>query len=183
MAAFDSYPSLVRLKIRVCTHDMQAQFCQNDNVRFSKPIDREFPTLPIQSKSIIRHILDEAFNHGNLSIVDELIAPDSTSHYLSWRIPANRMGFKQLIITFRTAFPDLHCIIEDEITDGAKVAAHWTMSGTHKGLFLGNSPTNKPIVVQGLIYARIENGQIIENWTMIDQMDMLQQLGLVPPPR
>jgi len=98
-------------------------------------------------------------------------------------MPANRMGLKQWIAAFRTAFPDLNCIVEDEISQGDKLAAHWTMRGTHKGLFLGNSPTNKPIVVQGLIYARIENGQVIENWTMIDQMGVLQQLGLVPPSR
>jgi steroid delta-isomerase-like uncharacterized protein len=137
----------------------------------------------MQSKSIIRHIFDEAFNQGNLSVVDELIAPDSISHRLSWGIPANRMGLKQLIATFRTAFPDLHCTVEDEIHQDDRVAAHWTLRGTHKGLFLGNSPTNKSIVVQGLIYARIENGQVIENWTLIDQLGVLQQLGLVPPPR
>lgn len=97
-------------------------------------------------------------------------------------MPANRMGLKQLIAMFRTAFPDLRCTVEDEITQGDKIAAHWTMCGTHKGPFLGNSPTSKPIVVQGIIYARIENGQVVENWTWLDQMSVLQQLGLVPPP-
>jgi predicted ester cyclase len=115
--------------------------------------------------------------------VDQLVAPDSISHHLSWGMPANRIGLKQLIVMFRTAFPDLHCTIEDEIIQGDKVAAHLSMRGTHQGLFLGNLPTNKPVLVQGLIYARIGNGQIIENWTMIDQMSVLQQLGLVPPPR
>jgi predicted ester cyclase len=84
---------------------------------------------------------------------------------------------------FRTAFPDLHCTIQDEIIQNNKVAAHWTIRGTHKGQFLGNSPTNKPIAVQGLLYARIENGQVIENHLLIDQMGVLQQLGLIPPPR
>jgi steroid delta-isomerase-like uncharacterized protein len=137
----------------------------------------------IQSKSIIRRVFEEAFNQGNLAILDELVAPNGVSHHLSWGTPANRMGFKQWIAIFRTAFPDLSCTVEDEIKQDDKVAAHWTMRGTHKGLLLGNSPTNKPIVVQGLIYARIANGQVVENWTMIDQMGMLQQLGLVPPPR
>ena len=137
----------------------------------------------MQSKSIIQHLFDEAFNQGDLAVVDELVAPDGISHHLSWGMPANRMGLKQLIAMFRTAFPDLNCTVQDEIIQGDKVAAHWTMRGTHKGLFLGNSPTNKPIIVQGLIYARIEHNQIIENWTMIDQMGILQQLGLVPPPR
>lgn len=137
----------------------------------------------VQHKSIIRRILDEAFTQGNLAIVDELVAPDSISHHMSWGMPANRMGLKQLIAMFRTAFPDLLCTVEDDIHQDDKVAAHWTMCGTHTGMFLGNSPTGKSISARGLIYARIENGQVIENWTLIDQMSMLQQLGLVPPPR
>jgi len=136
-----------------------------------------------QGKSIIRRVLDEAFNQGDLAVVDELVAPNGISHHLSWGTPANRTGLKQLIAMFRTAFPDLHCTIEDEIIQGDKTAAHWTMRGTHKGLFLGNSPTSKSISVKGLIYARIENDQVIENYILIDQMGILQQLGLVPPPR
>ena len=137
----------------------------------------------LQGQSIVRRVLDEAFNRGNLAIVDELVAPNSISHHLSWGTPANRTGLKQLIAMFRTAFPDLHCTIEDEIIQGDKTAAHWTMCGTHKGQFLGNPPTSKSIVVQGMIYAHIENDQVIENYILIDQMGILQQLGLVPPPR
>jgi len=136
-----------------------------------------------QGKSIVRRVLDEAFNQGNLTIVDELVAPDGISHHSSWGTPANRMGLKQLIAMFRTAFPDLSCEVEDEITQDNKVAAHWKMRGTHTGPFLGNPPTSKPIVVQGLIYVCIENDQITESWLMIDQMSVLQQLGLAPPLR
>ena len=137
----------------------------------------------MQSQSILHRIFDAAFNQGNLTAIDELVSHKSITHTTNWGMPAGRIGLKQLIATLRTAFPDLHCTLEDEIIQGDKVAAHWTMQGTHKGLFLGNSPTNKPVVVQGLIYVRVENGQIIENWTMIDQLGVLQQLGLVPPPR
>jgi steroid delta-isomerase-like uncharacterized protein len=136
----------------------------------------------VQHKSIIRRVLDKAFNQGNLAIVDELVAPDSISHHMSWGMPANRMGLKQLIAMFRTAFPDLLCTIEDEIIQGDKTAAHLTIRGTHTGLFLGNSPTGKSISARGLIYARIENNQVVENYILIDQMGILQQLGFVPPP-
>jgi steroid delta-isomerase-like uncharacterized protein len=137
----------------------------------------------VPGKSIVRRVLDEAFNQGDLTIVDALLAPNSISHHSSWGTPANRMGLKQLIAMFRTAFPDLNCTVEDEITQDNKVAAHWKIRGTHTGIFLGNPSTSKPILVRGLIYVCIENDQIIESWLMIDQMGMLQQLGLVPPPR
>ena len=136
-----------------------------------------------QPNSLIRRIIDTAFNQGNFPAVEELLAPDSITHITAWGMPNNRLGLKQLTATFRTAFPDLHCTVEDEIYQGNKVAAHWTMNGTHQGLFFGNQPTGRSIMVQGIIFARIENDQIAENWTLIDQIGMLQQLGIVPPPK
>src|SRR5215510_8790253 len=96
----------------------------------------------VPGKSIVRRVLEEAFNQGNLTIVDELIALDGISHHSSWGTPANRMGLKQLIAMFRTAFPNLSCTVEDEITQDNKVAAHWKIRGIHTGIFLGNPPTS-----------------------------------------
>jgi steroid delta-isomerase-like uncharacterized protein len=123
-----------------------------------------------------------AFNQGNFNILDELVAVDSVTHTENWGMPANRTGLKLFIAAFRAGFPDLNCTIEDEIGEGDRLAAHWTMRGTHQGSFLGNPPTGRPVIVQGILYARIENGQMIENWILIDQMAMLQQLGIIPPP-
>jgi steroid delta-isomerase-like uncharacterized protein len=150
---------------------------------FPKMIYLEMPVSTMQSPSVLHRIFDTAFNQGNMTIIDELVSHDSVTHTTNWGMSAGRIGLKQLIAILRTAFPDLHCTVEDEIIQGDKVAAHLTMRGTHKGLFLGNSPTNKPFVVQGLIYTRIENEQVMESWIIVDQMGVLQQLGLVPPPR
>lgn len=131
--------------------------------------------------SLFRTIIDLAFNQGRLAIVDELVSIESTTHIPGWGMPANRLGIKQMIATLRTAFPDLHCTIEDKIEADNKFAALWTMRGTHTGMFLGNRPTGKPVEVQGIIFAHIGNGQIIEHWLLLDQMTLLQQLGIVPP--
>ena len=136
-----------------------------------------------RTDSLIRRMLDNAFNLGTFAVVDDVVASNGITHTPMWGMPQNREGLKQLIAMFRSAFPDLHCTLEDEINAGDKVAAHWTMRGTHRGLFLGAPPTNRSIEVEGMMFARTENGQIAEGWTMIDQMGMLQQLGLVPPPR
>ena len=133
--------------------------------------------------SPIRRMFEQAFNQGAFAVVDELLVPDGVSHTPSWGMPNTREGLKQLIAMFRSAFPDLHCTVEDEISAGDKVAAHCTIRGMHNGLFLGNPPTSRRIVALGMIFARIENGQIAEHWTLIDQMSILQQLGIVPPPR
>ena len=134
-----------------------------------------------QFHSPIYKIFDEAFNQGNLDVVDEVLSPDHNAHNDFGGAPNGPQGLKCLIAMFRNAFPDLHCTLEDEIRQGDKLAAHWTMRGTHNGLFMGNSPTGKSIEVQGIIFARTENGRIVEDWTLVDEMGILEQLGLVPP--
>lgn len=133
--------------------------------------------------SPIHTIFDQAFNRGNLAIVDELVSVDSATHVPGWGMPANRLGIKQMIVNLRTAFPDLFCTVDDEIEGGSKSAALWTMRGTHKGPFFGNWPTGKRVEVQGFIFIHSANDRVIENWILIDQMGLLQQLGIVPPPR
>lgn len=133
--------------------------------------------------SLMRALMERAFNEGNLAAVDELLSLDSPTHIPGWAMPANRLGLKQMIAHLRNAFPDLQCLVEDEIQQGDKLAALWTMRGSHKGVFLGNAPTGKPVAMQGFIFIRTANGQIVENWILVDQMALLQQLGIVPPPQ
>lgn len=133
--------------------------------------------------SLIHAFFDQAFNEGNLAIVDELVAVDAPSHIPGWGMPANRPGLKQMIINLRTAFPDFYCTVDDELEGESKSAARWTMRGTHKGSFFGNLPTGRRVEVQGFIFAYMKDGQISEGWFLIDQMSILQQLGIVPPPR
>ena len=136
-----------------------------------------------QKDSLIRRLFDYAFNRGNLAILEELLTPDSITHLQTSGFPNNHTGFKQLIASLRLAFPDLHCTVEDEIEEKDKLAALWTMCGTHKGSLFGNQPTSRLVEVRGFILAHTVNGRITEHWLMIDQMGMLQQLGIVPPPR
>jgi steroid delta-isomerase-like uncharacterized protein len=187
----------IRSQIRVRTHDCSQRLChhrseQSEHQRhrknlldatFGRSILRRLRMSIARTDSLIRRMLDNAFNLGTFAVVDDVVASNGITHTPMWGIPQNREGLKQLIAMFRSAFPDLHCTLEDEITEGDKVAAHWTMRGTHRGLFLGTPPTSRSIEFEGMMFARTENGQIAEGWTMIDQMGMLQQLGLVPPPR
>jgi steroid delta-isomerase-like uncharacterized protein len=130
--------------------------------------------------SPIQRIIREAFNQGNLAVVDELLSSDQTVHNSETGLINDIDVMKRLISTFRTAFPDLQCVVEDEIMEGGKVAALCAMSGTHKGLFMGITPTGKSMKIEGVFFARLEDGMITKYWMMIDQYGMLQQLGIIP---
>src|SRR5579884_3666181 len=83
-----------------------------------------------------------------------------------------------------TAFPDMKLTVEDVISEGDKVVTRWTMTGTHKGHArhekLGDvKPTGTPLKVNGITIHRIQNGVIIDSWGVTEELEALQQLGLV----
>jgi predicted ester cyclase len=135
----------------------------------------------VQMQSPVRRLFEEAFNQGNLAVVDEVVSANHVVHNAYGRAPHGAQGLKWLIVMFRSAFPDLHCTLGDEINQVDKVAARWIMHGTQKGTFLGNQPTGRPVEFHGMIFARMESEHIVEDRTLIDQMSILQQLGLIPP--
>jgi predicted ester cyclase len=55
--------------------------------------------------------------------------------------------------------------------------------GTHQGAFMGVPSTGKRVTSTFIDISRIADGKIVEHWNETDMLGMLQQLGLVPPPR
>ena len=79
------------------------------------------------------------------------------------------------------AFPDLRMVPEDVIASGDKVVARVRVTGTHKGAFMGVSPTGRRIEVQLIDIIRFgDDERAREHWGVFDQFAMLQQLGAIP---
>ena len=81
-----------------------------------------------------------------------------------------------------TAFPDIHFYIEDEFADRQRVAVRWVARGTHLGDFLGNAPTGRRFSIDGIGSYRLADGKLIENRVNEDSLNLLIQIGLIPPP-
>ena len=135
-----------------------------------------------QNKALVRR-LEEVFNRGNISLVDELFAPDFVEHEeLPPGIPPGREAVKQLTTMFRSAFPDFKATIDDIVAEGDKVVIRQTWSGTHKGEFMGVPPTGKSVSFGVIDIIRIAGGKFVEHWGQMDMMGMMQQLGAIPTP-
>jgi len=91
-------------------------------------------------------------------------------------------GLKQHIAIFEAGFPRYWLKAEDMIVEGTKVAVRATFGGTHQGDLMGIAPTGKEVSGDGILIYRIENAKIVEFWSGFDQLTILQQLGVVPPP-
>jgi predicted ester cyclase len=82
---------------------------------------------------------------------------------------------------FRGAFPDIHIDVEKTVVEGDYVTVMCRVTGTHTGATLGFPPTGRRIDFNGMVLARVANGQFQEGWNCFDFLTMYQQLGVVPP--
>jgi predicted ester cyclase len=136
-----------------------------------------------ENKTKQRRVWEEVVNKGDLSLVDEFIAPSYIYHGpmgMEYKGPA---GLRQLITMFRTAFPDLHTTIDDMVAEGDKVATRITARGTHEGELMGIAPTGKKITFTGILITRWVGGKEVEAWEIPDMLGMMQQLGVMPKPK
>ncbi len=136
-----------------------------------------------QNKALVRQMVGEIFNRGNMSQADEFLAPDFVEHeQLAPGLLPGREGVKQMISMLRSAFPDFRATIEDIIAEGDKVVLRMTWRGTHKGEFMGVSPTGKSVSFGVIDIIRVAGGKFAEHWGQMDSMGLMQQLGAIPAP-
>jgi steroid delta-isomerase-like uncharacterized protein len=140
---------------------------------------------PEDIKAIARRgyeAMNTACSTGNFDLLDGFIAADIVDHNPAPEQGPGVEGVKQLFAMFRAAFPDLRIVVEDLIAEGDKVTARIVMRGTHTGDFMGIPATGKPMAIEAIDILRIQGGKCVEHWGQYDQMGMMQQLGISPPP-
>lgn len=120
-----------------------------------------------------------AWDDGKVDALDGLIAP-SYRRVTSGNAEAqDREALKAMILTTRSAFPDLVTTVDDVVVEGDLAAIRWHSTGTHTHGFLGVPPTRKKVVVSGATFARFEDGLIVEEHVTWDPRALLAALGII----
>ena len=131
----------------------------------------------VENKEIVRRVIDEIVNKGELSLVDEVLAGDYVYHFPTHDIKGPE-GFKEFVTSMRRAFPDLHVTIEDLIAEGDKVAARVIMRGTFEGELNGIAPTGRKLAFPEAVFVRFENGKEVEATAYGNMNSFNEQLGI-----
>jgi steroid delta-isomerase-like uncharacterized protein len=132
--------------------------------------------------SVIRRFTSEFINTASPALATELIASDAVFHAPGMPPLRGPDGYLALLGMLRSGFPDVQWTLEDTVSEGDKVAARFTMRGTHTGAFMGIPPSGKRFSVTSMGIYRIANGQIVEEHGLPDMLGILQQIGAVQPP-
>jgi len=133
-----------------------------------------------ENKAIVRGFFKQVWNEGRLDRFEEYIAQDVVPHTGPTDTDAESM--KQSLAMIRDVLPDIHIALDTELAEEDKVVTRFTISGTHQGELLGIPATGKRAVWSGITIFRLAGGKIVEFWTEVDNMGMMQQLGVIPAP-
>ena len=134
-----------------------------------------------ENKAVSRRF-HEAIGKGSAQALQAEFAPNYVAHFPGIPVPLDSEGFNQLVNVFASGFPDSHFDFDDEFAVGDKVVTRFTYHAVHSGEFQGLPPTGKQVAMTGITILRLAGGKIVENTVELDQLGLLQQLGVVPTP-
>jgi predicted ester cyclase len=129
---------------------------------------------------VVRRLYEEVINHDRLDELDELIAADYVNYGpFPWGVH-DRDDLRHFYVVRELGFPDIKVSMDDIVGAGDVVAYRMTVSGTDTGEFLGIAPTGRVVHVTGFGWVRVRDGQIVEHWGLIDELGILDQIGIEP---
>ncbi len=153
-----------------------------------------------QNKALVQQIIDRAWNHGDLTLLEPPFGPDDRTLDPS-RHRQSGEQMRQAVALWRALAPDLHVTIEQVLAEGDAVMARWTAHGTHTGTVAGEAtadllrrpddrfhlrllttihPTGRRLSFDGVTVLRIVNGTVLSVWLLFDEIKVLRQLGAMP---
>lgn len=137
--------------------------------------------------AIVRRFLDLVWNRGELSAIEDLVDDEFTNFGV--RRKGGHAGMRHIVTVWRTAFPDLHYEIQEEIVHEDKVVTRVLMRGTHLGEFqegvgpgriMGTmAPTGRSFEADQIHIWRVQGGKIVEHAASRNDLLLVNQLGLV----
>ena len=125
----------------------------------------------------------ERINKGDIAGFGDLVAEDFVEHQGAGGpgFPPTKDGTLEFFRTLLAAFPDWRMSVEDLIAGGNKTVARVTVTGTHKGEFMGVPPTGAQVEMQLIDIMRFDDAGLVgEHWGVADMLSLMQQLGVVP---
>ena len=90
--------------------------------------------------------------------------------------PKGPDGYLPIVKAFVNAFPDVTFQIHEILPSGDKYTVRTTLRGTHRGAFLGEAGSGRPIAVDTIDIHQIAGGHIVRSWHIEDWLTGLKQM-------
>jgi predicted ester cyclase len=121
-----------------------------------------------QSAALLaREAIENVCSGKRLSAAAEYYDANFTDH-VNAMVFHGIAGVHRSVALYQQLFADLRFVVEDQVTEGNRVASRWTLHGTHRG---------RRVRLTGITISRVENAKIVEDWGATDTIALVRQLG------
>jgi predicted ester cyclase len=132
------------------------------------------------NKSLVRRYYNDVLNGRDLRILDEIAVADYDEHSPFPGQPNGLEGLKARAGALLAAFDPYVFTLQDVVAEEDMVVVRWTNTATHSGSFMGIPPTRRVMTISGIDIHKIRDGRLAEHWHVVEELQMMQQLGLIP---
>jgi len=140
----------------------------------------EKPDPVVANIKMYTRVWDEIINQGKLDLFNDTnFTKDLVIHEGAVDIVGIDSA-RAYYAHYLTGFSTIKFTIKDVFGQGDKIVKYWNFSGTHSGVFFGIPPTGNPVNVDGVTLVRMDKGKIAEERDILDNLEFMQQLGLIP---
>lgn len=115
-----------------------------------------------------RIALEEVCSGRNLDGIPGVYHPDFVDHVNRFEYRGHE-GARRSVALYLKLFPDVRFVVDEQVSEGDRVASRWTLHGTHRG---------RRVQLRGIVISRFEDGRIVEDWAASDTSELVRQLGV-----
>lgn len=130
-----------------------------------------------QSKQVIFDYYRRVWDEDEVEAIPALFAASYVNHAGARGTLRGPEGILANYRSLKDAFPDVAFTLDLVLSEGSRVCVYYTMTGTHKGAFMGIPPTGNEVRVPGIGIYEVKDGMIAESWVVRDSLVLLRQLG------
>jgi predicted ester cyclase len=123
--------------------------------------------------------LYHAFDAGDVTALDDLLAPDLVDHNPAPGTANAIEGMRSLVAAVRDGFTNpRHEVLYQSATTDGWVVTQWRMTGTHTGPWFGAPATGRDVSFAGIDLVRVVDGRIVEIRHVEELFQLQAQLAI-----
>jgi steroid delta-isomerase-like uncharacterized protein len=135
----------------------------------------------ISNSAVVNRFIEGGINLGKIDSIAQFVWEDVVEQVPLPGQGSGLEGLKDVLRGMRSAFPDLHFSVEEQIAEGDKVLTRFEWTGTHRSDFLGIPATGRSEKVWGMVLDRLLDGRIKDTRIIMDIFGLMMQLDAFTP--
>jgi predicted ester cyclase len=121
-----------------------------------------------EAAQVAKDALEQVCSGARLECLAQFYSPQFVDHVNDCELRGHS-GVRTSVQLYRKIMADLALSVEDQVIDGQRVVSRFAVSGVVYG---------RPVRFNGITISQVEDGLIVEDWSVTDTLGMLRQLGM-----